>query len=227
LIVEVDPVASMRCWAIEIELGGHFFEVPPLPAADWWPVLTSADRALILDMVESSPEHDLDEMILAGELSGDDLSQALLDTIESVTGRPAQAAYVLAAVAQLQWPSINGRLAERGFRWDVMPIGAALDAIYAIVVGALEEEPRKRFLALLDRPLPGHKREIDRDKVVSEFEAMAGPKPTGGAVAKTETPPTGGVRSSGGPSGSARPRTPRQRQPRLQGGRSRAPRPQP
>jgi hypothetical protein len=230
--VEVDPLASMRCWAIGIELGGHLFEVPPLPAVEWWPVLTSVDPTLVLDMVESSSGIDLDEMILSGELSGSDLDQALLDAIEAATGRPPQAAYVLASVAALQWPSIGGRMAERGFRWDVMPIGAALDAIYSIVVGALPEKsedgkrkPREEFLALLDRPMPGQP--LDRDKMVSQFETIAGPRPTGGVIAKTGEIPTGGVRSSAARSGSEPPRTPPRRQQRRRAVRSSAPRPRP
>jgi hypothetical protein len=209
--MEVDPVASMRCWAIELELGGRTFEVPPLPAADWWPVLVSADPALVLDLLTSTPDDDLDELLLTGAIGAKDLSSVLIEVIEEVTGRPFKTAYVLATVAQLQWPMINGTMAQRGFRWDEQPIGAALDAIYQIVVSSLEEKPRKEFLALLDKPLPGRRGKRQREKVVAEFETIAGPRPTTG------------VKSTGEPSDNARPRT-RQR-PRLP--RQLAPLPEP
>ena len=186
-----------------------------MPAVDWWPILTSASPSSLIDILRSNKDGELEDRLLSGEISTEDLQETFIDTIEEVTGRPFQAALVLVLFAQQYWIGIGARLAERGFRWDVMPIGAALDAIYGIIVGALEEKPRKKFLALLDKPLPGRRREVDREKVVSQFEAIAGPRPTTGVVAKGTKPPTGGVRSTAEPSGSAPPRTPRRpRQPR-------------
>lgn len=220
--MDVDPLASMRCWAIDIELGGHLFEVPPLTAADWWSILVGANPLLVLDVAVSTDGADLDEMILSGEVTAAELNEATMDAIEAVTGRPFQAAYVLATVAAKSWPVVGGQLAQSGFRWEEQPIGAALDAIYSIVVPAIPEKsedgkrkPREEFLALLDKPMPGSKRQVDRDKALSEFEELAGPRPTSG------------VRSTGEPSGSAHPRTPTQPRPRPPGGRSRAPRRQP
>lgn len=199
--MDVDPAASMRCWAIDIEVGGHVFEVPPLPAADWFPVLTSGDPSLILDLLTSRSE-DLDELLLSGQISGADLNEALRDAVEEATGRQFHAAFVLATVAASQWPIVNGHLAQRGFRWDVMPIGAALDAIYALVVGNMEEGPRVKFLRLLDNDaLTSGKKTRNTEAVVTEFETLAGPKPTGGLTATGEQ------------SGSARPKTRQRRQP--------------
>src|SRR5262245_53379230 len=113
----------MRCWAITVELGGREYEIPALPAADWWPILVEARPSAILDILMSS--EDLDARILAGEIKGGDLNIALNDAIEEVTGRSFHAAFVLAMTAATAWPAIGGTLAQRGFRWDVMPIGAA------------------------------------------------------------------------------------------------------
>jgi hypothetical protein len=146
-------------------------------------------------MLVSTPDDDLDELLLTGVIEAGELSSVLLEAIEEATGRPFQVAYALAMVAQLQWPMINGLMVQHGFRWDQQPIGAALDAIYQIVVSMLAEEPRKKFLALLDKPPPGHRGERSREKVMTEFETIAGPRPTGG------------VKSTGAPSDSARPRT--------------------
>ena len=198
-----------------------------MPAVDWWPILTSASPSSLIDILKSSREGELEDLLLSGQITSEELEDVFIDTIEEATGRPFQAALILALFAQEHWIGIGARLAERGFRWDVLPIGAALDAVYGIIVNALEEKPRKKFLALLDKPMPGRRREVDREKVVSQFEAIAGPKPTTGVVAKGTKPPTSGVRSSGEPSGSARPRTPtRPRRPRP-GVRSSGPKPPP
>jgi hypothetical protein len=218
--MDVDPLASMRCWPIELEIGGRVYDLPALTSVDWWPVLTSGDLALILDFVVSTPEDpfNLDDLILEGGL-GSDLGEVLTDAVETAAGRSLHVAMVLAIVAQMQWASINGALVRRGFRWEGQPLGAALDAIYAEVTSRLDKDALTKFLALLENDSltrPGKKK--ISEKVVSEFESLAGPRPTSG------------VKSTGVPSDSARPKTrtrprqPRQDDPSTAPRRPRAPR---
>lgn len=216
--MDVDPLASMRCWAITVDLGGREFEIPALPAVDWWPVILDVDATAFLDILKS--DADLDGMLLDGTISGAALGEAMMDAIGEATGRSFHASFVLATVASTHWPVIGGELAQRGFRWDVMPIGAALDAVYAIVVAGLEEKNREKFVALLeDETLsqPGKKRSPSQ-RVVGEFEAMAGPRPA-------PAPLPG--KASAEPSGSPRPRTRTRPRPPRQSGRSGAPKTQP
>lgn len=214
-----DPLASMRCWAVTVELGGREFDIPALPAVDWWPVVVNADPAAILDMLKSSEADafELDSMLLDGQVTGADLGRMLADVVEEIAGRPLQAAFVLATVATQRWDVIGGQVAQAGFRWDVQPLGAALDLIYSLIMGGLEEESRAKFLDLMDRDtLTGRKKPSER--VMREFETMAGPRPA-------PAPLPG--KATAGPSGSPPPRTPPPpRQPR-QGARSGAPRKQP
>lgn len=216
--MDVDPLASMRCWEITVDLGGREFDIPALPAVDWWPVLTDDGPAAVVDLLKS--DADLDAMLLDGRVTGADLTEVIRDVVEEATGRSYHAAFVLATVASASWPVVSGQLAQSGFRWDVQPIGAALDAIYVIILGSLEEKSRDKFLALLDNDSisqPGKKRSPSQ-KVVEEFETMAGPRPA-------PAPLPG--KANAEPSGSPRTRTPRQpRQPR-QDDRSGVPRRQP
>lgn len=205
--MNVDPLASMRCWAMEIELGGRTFEIPALPAVSWWPVLATGDLSLILDFVTSTDGDgiDLDDMLLSGELSHTDLVSSLTDAVQEAAGRSLHAATVLASVARAQWAAVNGTLVRSGFRWDQQPLGAALDAVYSVIVERLDGDNLANFLALLDNDKP-------REKVVEEFETLAGPRPTTGVVA------------SGERSGSARPRTRPRPQHLPRGARSAGPR---
>jgi len=201
--VDVDPLASMRCWAIELELGGRTYDVPALSAVDWWPVLTSGDPSRILDFVVSTPDDpfNLDDLLLDGEIDATELGEALIDALEAAAGRTVFTSMVLARVASTAWASINGALVKRGFRWEGQPLGAALDAVYAEVTGRLGEKELAKFLALLENE--GGKKRQPTEAVLNEFESMAGPRPTAGAVA------------TGGPSDNARPKTrPRPRPPR-------------
>jgi hypothetical protein len=191
----------MRCWAIDIELGGRTFEVPALPAADWWPVIAQADLMAILDMIVSTPgeELDLDAMLLDGTLTGEELSTALMDTVEAASGRSFHVAFVLVTVGQASWPLVGG----------------ALDAVHSIIMSSFaEQKDRDKFVRLLENEAmtTGKKRAPDAEKVVTEFETFAGPMPTGGLTA------------TGAPSDSARSRTQTRPRPPRQDDQSRAPR---
>ena len=196
--MEVDPAASMRIWAVELDLGGHTYVVPPLPAAGWFPVLLEGNPLLVLEMIEDGPGEDLDDMILSGQVGAEELVEILTLAIEQVAGRQFHAAFVLAQVAALQWAAIAGILAERGFDWEGKPLGAALDAIYAVVCQRLDKDGLAKFQQLLDNPMTtkgGRRRKVSRDQAMNDFASIAGP------------PPSGGVRASAERSGSERPRT--------------------
>lgn len=197
--MEVDPAASMRIWAVELDLGGRTYTVPALPAAGWFPVLLSGNPLEVLEMIEDAPgDDDLDGMILSGQVGADELVETLTLAIEQAAGRQFHAAFVLAQVAALQWAAIAGILAERGFDWEGKPLGAALDAIYAVVCQRLDKDGLAKFQQLLDNPMTtkgGRRRKVSRDQAMNDFASIAGP------------PPSGGVRASAERSGSERPRT--------------------
>lgn len=211
--MKVNPLASMACWPVEIELGGRTFEVPALPAVDWWPIVSRLDLMLVLDLIE---DPDLDDAMLLADPA--EMGSVLTEALEEVTGRSLHVTYVLAATADQHWMSISGELARRGFRWDQQPIAAALDAIYVVVTNRFQkQEDLDTWLALLDDEsltAPGKKRTASQ-KAKGEFESMAGPRPTSG------------VRSTGGRSGSARPRTRTRPRPPRQSDPSGEPTPRP
>ena len=212
--MNVDPAASLRIWELEIDLGGRTFDVPASPASVWFPVLLSGNPLEVLDMIADEA---LDDVLLSGQVGPDELVETLLVAIEQAAGREFHAAFVLAQVAAVQWAAISGALAERGFDWDARPLGAALDAIYAVVVKGLDKDGLARFQSLLDNPMGalGRRRAGRRQQALEDFSSVAGPKPQGGVIATAER------------SGGVRPKTqPRPQQPRP-GARSRAPRRQP
>jgi hypothetical protein len=205
----------MRCWAITLEIGGREYEIPALPAVDWWPVLLSGGPGQVIGLIPSKlgDPDDLDAQLLAGEVDGKELGSVLTEAIEEATGRSMHVATVLAIIAHDRWDIVGPAVAQTGFRWDQQPIGAALDLIYGIVLAGMDEENRTKFLQLLENESltqPGKKRQ-PTERVIKEFEAMAGPRPA-------PRPRPG--RSSAAPSDGVRPRTPRQPRQRRQVGRS-------
>jgi len=209
----------MRCWPIAMELGGREFDIPALPAADWWPVIVDANIAGILDLIGSSP--DVEDMLMDGRITADELAQVMRDVVEQVSGRSLHVAFVIASVATGSWPLIGGQLAQTGFRWDVQPIGAALDALYVILSASMkDDEARAKFDALLDNEaLTGGKPSSrNKDKITAEFETMAGPRPT-------PAPLPG--KATDAPSDSPRPRTRTRPRPPRQSGPAGVPKPRP
>lgn len=206
--MNADPLASMRLWAVDVEMGGRTYTIPPLPASEWWGVLLAGDPfEAVLELIPPVESSDLDELLLDGTIAVSEMTGALTDAIEQITGRTLQAGIVLAGAAAMHWPVVNGRLARSGFRWDVMPIGAALDAIYAMIVENQDEETRAKFEALID---PEAAKQKQRAEARAAFAEMAGP------------PPTPAV-TSAGPSSGSRPRTERPSRPRHPRARSSEP----
>lgn len=217
----VDPAASMRIWAVELELGAgatrRVFEVPALPAADWFPLLVSGDLGGIIDILDDSTQ--VDEMLVSGEVSAEDLTTALTAVVEQVSGRPLHAALALAQIANDLWPAIGGEMALAGFRWDQQPIAAALDAIDRAAMRLFTKEYREKIRAIVDSEVSPvgtgrSRRRVNRAAARAEFEKMAGPPPTARQGA-----PASGARSEGVP-----PRIPRPLQRPRQAGPYAAPR---
>lgn len=223
-----DPAASMRVWAVELNLAGRVFEIPALPAADWLPLLMEGDVTSVLDLIEDPA---LDQMILSGEVTPTELAASVNMAVEQMAGRSVHQVTVLTKVARLQWTVVGGDLARRGMRWDDVPLAAALDAIHVTILAHLrttpnEEEtraglpsPAQRFQTLMEdpaqhsgEPTPGRARtrRPDRTAAVKAFEEMAGPKPAPAPVPATAT---------AAPSGGGRPRTRQQPRQRPRAGR--------
>jgi hypothetical protein len=207
--VTVDPVASLRIWVVDLTLADQVFEVPGLPAADWFPILVTGDLLAVLDLIDQADR--VDDLLVAGEVTAEELSAGIQAVIEQVCGRPFHAALLLATLASELWQIIGGELALAGFQWDRQPIAAALDAIYRTAMRVLKKEYWDKIQAMVDSDVSttsiggtGRRRRLDRRQAMADFQEMAGPPPSGPAIAA--------------PSAGALPRSPRPpRQPRQDG----------
>lgn len=178
-----DPIASMRCWAVGVMLGGREYTVPALPAAAWWPVLAEMRISAFLDLV---PGSDLTDHLMTGEVTVTEIEEAMIGALEETAGRPITAAAVIAGCAIGHWAGLNGQLVREGVRWDVLPLAAVLDALHALILERLGDRKdektqqllRDKYLAMLEQPLPGLSKEVDHEKRAEDFASIAGPMPT-------------------------------------------------
>lgn len=179
--MNVDPAASMRCWEVDVEIGERVYTIPALPAADWWPVL--AGDASAIELLPAGI--DLEDLLIDGEIESGELESAFRDALEETCGRTLEEAGVIAGMALGMWAWVGGKLSLAGFRWDVMPLGAALDAIHAVLMENLSEDGQKRYEQLLNGAAP---KQLDRAAAISSFEELAGPRPRPAPLRSTAAP---------------------------------------
>ena len=149
---EVDPIASMRIWAVEVDVApGSVARVPPLPATDWLPCVMRMDVMGVLDLVE---DVDLDELVLSGVVSNDDIVRSAVKLLEAAAGRTAWSALALGSLAHRYWASVGGDLVRMSVRFDQISLSAALDAFYGSLTRSMDDKEIKRLNSTLDRPAP-------------------------------------------------------------------------
>lgn len=148
-MLEVDPIASMRIWAIEVDLGANVARIPPTCAADWMPCLMRMDVMGVLDLVEG---FSLEESLMDGELTVIQARDAAVKLLESAAGRPAWTALALVSLATRYWGSVGADLMRVSVKFDQISLGAALDAIYGSLSKGMDEKALQRLNVTLERP---------------------------------------------------------------------------
>lgn len=178
-----DAAASLRLWAIDVDLAGHTLTIPPRPASAWLEAMLAADlTAIVPDMLH--PDHDdvVDRLLDDGQVGYDDLVEASKDAVAEAAGRPWWVAYGLVRGAATSWPTVGGQLVLAGVDLGRVSIAAALDAVYAVITGRMSAQQRASFDASLQRPPPsevrsGPGRRRGRRQALEQFAQFAGPPP--------------------------------------------------
>lgn len=141
-----DPAASLRIWAVETEVGGRTLRIPPLPAAEWLPAVFAGDPWALRDLVE---EFEFADLLLDGQATVSTIREALVFLLESASGRTVIATYGIAGAAAGRWDVIGSDLARAGMRFDLVPLGYVLDAMYASLMRHMDEKAQAAFTRLL------------------------------------------------------------------------------
>jgi hypothetical protein len=147
--VEIDPVASMRVWAVDVDIGGELMRIPPTPAADWMPSLMEGDILGILDLTDGI---DFEQALIDGTVTIKDVISGVVKLLESAAGRSAWSTFALAALAKRQWSRVGADLARYSVKLNQISLSAALDAIYGALVKGMDEKGLARLDAALSRP---------------------------------------------------------------------------
>lgn len=144
---KADALAALKIWALEVELAGETFVVPPRPAADWFLAILDEETPLPLipGMMDDAAEETITDMLLAEEIEPELIVTRSRELLTAAAGRPWWEADRLIRSSGESWHIIGGELTRLGVDLHKVSLAAALNAIYVICVKTMDEKERNKF----------------------------------------------------------------------------------
>jgi hypothetical protein len=150
----VDPLASLRCWPVDIVLPAGATVIPALPAARWLEVLAAGDGLWLDDVVPGMCENPdlIEDALLDGDLAVDDVADLAVAAIEVASGRPWWAALRIVMATMASWDNVGADFV--GIDAERVSLAAWLDAALPILINHMERSNARTFLMRLEMPPP-------------------------------------------------------------------------
>ena len=175
---DVDPLASLRISKVAVDLAGRRWLIPALEAATWLEILLDEEldpEALFPGLCGPEVIVEVNDLIILGEITMEQMQEAIFDVIEAASGRRWWVTLRLCRSVRANWDRVGGELASRG----VTPFGISLsywlDGAYATILRLLAEGDVRsvgRFTQQLVSPPPGMAMEnFNRDRAAEAFRA--------------------------------------------------------
>jgi hypothetical protein len=60
--VDIDALPSLRCWAVEVDIGDATYRIPSLPASHWLIAISMSFTRVVPGMIEGNVEDLLDQV---------------------------------------------------------------------------------------------------------------------------------------------------------------------
>lgn len=158
-----------------VTLGGRDYYLRPALAGEWLAILLESpmDASLIIPgMAEDADEEALEEALLAGEVTVEDIEDACREVITIAAGRDWWWATNLVMSVATAWMVIYGSLVARGLDVQRLPLGAMLDAMYAECATRMDKQHLQDFDRQLNMPPAGVTPTIDEDREAANFVAL-------------------------------------------------------
>jgi hypothetical protein len=142
-----DALAALRIWALDVDLGGETFTVPPCPAGDWFLAILDEDTPLPLipGLMDGDAEERITDLLLDGATSAEEIVARSRELLTAAAGRPWWEADRLIRSSGASWHIIGGELTRLGVDLGRVSLAAALNAIYVICVRTMDETERNKF----------------------------------------------------------------------------------
>lgn len=183
-------LAALDIVGAEVDLAGGTYDVPPLSAAAWFALILRDDVALpLVATLGQQGQHEVMWALLQGRLTMDEITECTRLTLEAMSGWRWWEADRLIRSSAASWRMIGGELARLGLDLRVIPLAAALNAIYAICCRTMDKDQRTRFDHELSSP-PAEvdiEAEVDLSGSEAAFIAALGLPPVGAPVEPAPT----------------------------------------
>jgi hypothetical protein len=142
-----DALAALKIWALDVELAGETFTVPPRPAVDWFLAIIDEEvpLPLIPGLMGKAAEDRITDLLLDGDIDAELIRTRSRELLTAAAGRPWWEADRLIRSSAASWHIIGGELTRLGVDLGKVPLGAALNAIYVICVRTMDEKERNKF----------------------------------------------------------------------------------
>ncbi len=171
--MQIDPVATLRCWQVDVDLAGHTITIPALPAQAWLVAVVVDGWAGVVPGLADVPD-EVDDLIAAGRIRSTDCTRAARDALAAAGGCPWWTAQRLAhAVAS---HPLGPELALRAVDPSRLSLAAYLAAGYQAAARNLDKAKLARLDWQLDQPPAGIPAEEwwDEDAAAAGFMAAIG-----------------------------------------------------
>jgi hypothetical protein len=176
--VEFEVAAALYPRPVQVELGGHTWQIRARPAADWVRAITEGGWD---DIVPGWLEHDtvtgflLEDRLEDGTITYADCVAAARDALAATAG--VQRWWVAAKLvgALRGEAALAGEVALSGLDLTVAPLGALVQGVYRICVRHATAAQRAKLDFELERIPPGvtAAEVYDEDAAADAFEAFA------------------------------------------------------
>lgn len=172
-----DPVWSLKQWPVVMEVAGQDLTIPAMCAADWLHVLMS-DSFITDDvfpgMLGEEDRQYVEGLLHHGNLALDDSRELGLEIVSQVSGRPWWVALRLISVARSSWDALGGDMVKKADA-STVSLAAWLDALFLLMVRAIEDSKRTMFLMKLEMAPEGWGPKPEELEISGDaFLAMAG-----------------------------------------------------
>lgn len=177
---DADPLAALRICRIAVDLGDRRFIIPALPARDWLEILLAEDfnpEDVFPGLCEPDDVVAVNLMLINGEVTMDQMTEALYGVLEQASGRRWWVTIRLARTIRAGWDRIGGRLASHGVTPFDVPLAYWLDGAYAAILEIIMEADPKAvgsFTQKLVAAPPGLAKQVfesQRARAVEAFRA--------------------------------------------------------
>ena len=173
----MDPVASLRAFEIEIDLGGWVYVVPALWADEWVEVLAEQSLASVLPgLLPPEDKVALWKDLLHGRVTPQDMVDGARSVIEAAGGRKwwEVQRLVNGALNESTWPVFHGQSLKSGVDFSRITLAGFVNLVLVTALAGCEKQAdRDKLMWEIEKPPPGFAREVETTSE-AEFMMMLG-----------------------------------------------------